>query len=301
MFEDTETGSENVSLDADQILAAIDRGEDPAGLTNGQGSPTQETTPSAEASQTAEQAAESFFREFKTNGKVVKVDDPAKWDQWAQQGYDYAQRIAELKAEREAFERERAELQSNVSRYSEVDRFARENPEWWDHVEQSYAQRDQQGIDPSLQKIIQPLQSEISELKKFYNDVQRARQEEEAARADAALNEEIATVKKAYSDVDFSVVDRSGQSLEDAVIAHANANGIPSFKAAFLDYYHDNLTKLYETRGRQAVEQDLAQRQKTGLLGQTQAPVTSKAQPTSTRGRSYDDLMREAMDELGIA
>lgn len=299
MFSESETGPENVTLDADEILAAIDRGEDPSQLSQ----PDQGSQSGTDPSQTevVEQASQSFLREFKANGKVVKVDDPAKWDQWAQQGYDYSQRIAELKAEREEFERQRTDLQTSLNRYSEVDRFAKENPDWWNHVEQSYAQRDQHGIDPNFQKVLEPLQSELKELKKFYNDVQRARQEEEAARADQALNEEIGAVKKAYSDVDFSVVNGSGQSLEDAVIAHANANGIPSFKAAFLDYYHDNLTKLYEARGRQAVERDLAQRQKTGLLGQTQAPVTSKAQPTSTRGKSYDDLMREAMDEFGIA
>lgn len=286
------TDNAGVSLDADAILAAVERGDDPSQL---QAQPVQTEAPAP---------AQSFEKKFNWNGQEVVVNDPAKYDKWAQQGYDYAQKMAELKAQRESWEGEfkakQGQFQEQFDTYRQIDDFARQNPEWWQHVQGQWQNRETPQLDPGIRQYLEPLQKELQGLKSFMNEYQTKQLEAKAAAEDAALREEITGVGKRFPEVDFTAKDANGQSLELAVIRHAEAKGIPSFQAAFLDYYQGHLEKLYESRGRSAVEKEMQARKQSGLLGQTPAPQKGLQRPASVKSRSYGDLAAEALAELGL-
>jgi len=284
------------NTDADAIMSAVEAGEDPSKLpVDGQ-----------DGGQVDDAPAEQFRKTFTVDGREIVVDDAAKYDQWAQQGYNYSQKMAELKAQREQLETEfsqkEQEITSRLNQYSQVDQYARENPEWWNHVEQSWQSREAptQNLDPNIQQVLEPLQQELQGLKSFVNEYQKQQLEAQAAQQDEALNQEITELGKRFPEVDFSAKDQGGQSLELAVLKHAEEKGISSFSAAFYDYYHPNLEKLYEARGRSAVEKDLQQRKAQGLLGKSQAPMKGIEQAANVKSKSWKDLTNEALQELGL-
>jgi hypothetical protein len=284
----------DISLDADAILSAVENGQDPSQLRN---APATVETPAP--------AAPTFERKFTHNGKEIVVNDADKYDTWARQGYDYSQKMSEFKSQQEKWDAERQqrdnEFKSSYNTYQEIDSFAKSNPDWWSHVQQSYQTRETPQIDPNLRQIIEPLQQELQGIKSFVNDYQAKQIEAQAAEQDKALVTEISDLAKRFPEVNFATKDANGQSLELAVIKHANERGIPSFSAAFYDYYQPHLEKLYEGRGRSAVEKDVQTRTKQGFLGTSQDPKVGVQKPVNLRSKSYGDLTQEALRELGLS
>lgn len=275
---------------SDAILNAVENGEDPSAIGQDQ--------------QSAPQEQQSFRKEFIVNGKPVEVTDQAKYDQWAQQGYHYSQQMEDLNNQRAKFEQQQAEMQARLDQYKSIDAYARENPDWWNHVEENWNNREIHKMTPELQAAIKPFMSEFNQVKEFINNYQKQQEEIKAQQEDAQLQKEVEDLGKQFPEVNFGAKDQSGQSLEMRILQHANAHGIPSFRAAFLDYYHQDLLKVYEGRGRKAVETDLANRKKSGILGQSKAPVKAASQSqrlADPRRKSWSDVLAEGKQMLGLA
>ena len=292
-------------LNADAIMSAVESGNDPSQL--GAGGAVQETAPAtqetAKPAETAvEQAAEQFRKEMVVNGQKIEVTDPSKYDQWAQQGYSYSQNMASLNEQKAELERQRQETEQRLNAYKDVDTYARENPEWWNHVEERWQGRQLHKMAPEVQEAIKPFMSEFVEMKNFMNEFQKEKIETEARSQDEALQNQIVDLGKQFPEVNFGAVDANGQSLELQILNHAANNGIPTFRAAFYDYYQGNLQKLYETRGRSAVEKDLAERKKAGILSTSQVPAKSpQIQPLqNSRKKTWADVAKEAARDLGL-
>jgi hypothetical protein len=282
-------GEPQLNTNADDIMGAIDRGEDPSQLPVGN-----EQAPT-------EQAPAGFRKELTVNGEKIVVDDESKYDQWAQQGRHYSQQMAELNQQRAEWEAEKAQIEPRLTQYRDVDNYAKENPEWWQHVENSFQSREAHNLTPEIKAALEPVLKDFSEVKEFANKLQIERQEEIARREDAALKEEVASLSKEYPEVDFTVADQTGQSFELQILKHAEAQGIPSFRAAFLDYHQNQLQNIYEARGRKAAEDAIAQKNKQGILGRTQAPTQGNAEMlVNPRNKSWDDVLAEAKEALAV-
>jgi len=281
-------GEAELNTNADDIMAAVERGDDPSQLR---------VAPEPQA----ETPAQSFRKEITVNGEKIVVDDEAKYDQWAQQGRHYSQQMAELNQQRQAWEQEKADMQSRLNRYQEVDSYAKENPEWWNHVEQNYNSRDAGQLTPEIKAALEPVLKDFSEVKEFANKLQIERQEELAKKEDEALKQEVSNLSKEYPEIDFTAAGQDGQSFELQILKHAEAQGIPSFRAAFLDYHQGQLQKIYEARGRKAAEDAIAQRAKQGILGRTQAPTQANTDMlVNPRNKSWDDVLSEAKEAMSI-
>jgi hypothetical protein len=251
------------------------------------------------AEQPVEQApaqADAPQWEIDYRGQKVKADSFDKFRQWAQQGYDYSQRMADLKRQQQEYESK----YKGFDRYAEVDEYAKQNKEWWNHVEQAWQTRDQfqasmQGQDP-----LAPIKSEFNELKSFVSELKEERTKEQIRQQDEALNGEMKSIQDKYPDLDFNAVDDSGYSLEYRILKHANEIGTNSFRAAFNDYYHDKLTQMAASKAlaNQAKEQQV--NAKKGLLGTSPTPRKAVARAENVRGKSYDALTQEALAEFGI-
>lgn len=258
-------------------------------------------TPAPEQSQPAAPHAPEIA--FNWNGKQIKapITDP-RVTQWASQGYDYAQRTAELKAQQEQFKTEQQKYQELVGRYREVDEYIQKDPQWWDHVQSAYQQRTagaQQPVDPSnpvVQKMT-ALETQLSELSKFKDEVTQERLSKQREQEDQQLTQEIQSLRESHKELDWDVPDETGKTLEFRVLEHASKTGINNFRAAFRDYNHDRLLKIAEERAKEKVTKDIQKNTKLGLLGTSSAPKRALSDAVDIKNKSYEQLLAEALEE----
>lgn len=238
---------------------------------------------------------------LKVNGKEIKAP-VEKVLQWAQMGYDYPQRSAELKKQQDDFqnqlkEKEKywSELENKWKPYKEVDEYAAKNPDWWNQVQEQYKQKAVvDNENPALKEVNEKLQK----YDEFINS-QKAKEESlRLEQEDKILNTEIDSIRKIYDKIDFDTPDDSGNSLEMKVLKHAVDNDIKSFRAAFRDYYHDHLVGKAKEEGKEIVSKDIQKRTKLGILSESSKPSKGLTVATNVRSKSYNDLEREALEEL---
>lgn len=284
------------SVDVDGILSEL---ENPTAREI----PMTQPEPKAAAPDPAQaQAAQEF--EFTWNGKQIKAPvDKVK--QWAQQGYDYAQKM-------QAINERETRYKEWESKYKPVDDYIKQDPQWWEHVQQSYAQRLQglqgqqtqaQSLDPShpVSQEIAQLRAQFNELAQFKQAITQEREAQRIATEDQQLNTAIESIRKEYPDLDLAQVDDSGKTLELRVMEYGIQNGIKDFQAAFKLFNHEALIKRAEERGKEHVQKDLQKKTKLGLLGKTQAPTRAISEARDIKSKSYEDILDEAKLELGLA
>jgi hypothetical protein len=246
---------------------------------------------SSEIPMTAESEAEY---EYQALGKSIK--EPISMIlKRASQGYDYSQKMQDYNSKMNEFS-------AKYKTYDEIDRYAQENPEWWNHVTTSFSQRS---IPNQSQEFNQAHDSTLNDprldkFESFMNEFMMEKKNKEREEADRRLNEEIDNVKKQYSTIDFNQYDDQGKSLEKKVLEYAVENGIKSFKTAFRDFYHDELVKRASIDGKSAAAKEVQRNTKMGLLGRTEAPTKGISMANNVRTKSYSDLTQEALNELGI-
>lgn len=231
----------------------------------------------------------------------------------AQQGYDYSHKMSEFNKSRLEMERKQKEFDERYGRYNEMDKYVQKNPSWWDHVNQQYQDRGQQATqgvapttaqalttDPQMLEVFESLKNEVQGLKSFKDTVEQERARDLQQKDDQKYQEELSGLQKMYPTVDFSAPDATGMSLEYNVLKHANDNGIKSFRTAFLDFYHDNLMKMAESKAKETLAKDSQQIKKLGIQVHKEPNGTQPKKATNVRNSSYEDLTREALEELGI-
>lgn len=281
----------NEEIDVDGVLAGI---ESPSSGIPMSSEPDTTVPPPQEA-----KPAQQEY-EINWNGKQIKAPLD-KVTKWASQGYDYAQRMEQFKALQSEFENTRQQFEPKLKRYSEVDEFAAKNPEWWDHVQKSWQER-QQALDPSnpIAGELQSVKQELQELKKFREQLTQEKTAEVQKAEDDRLDSEISQMRSTHKDLDWASVDESGFTLEARILKHATDNGINSFRAAFRDYNHDRLVEMAAMKAKEDAVKDRQKSEKAGLLGYSKTPRSGIQGAADVKGKSYSQLAQEALQELGL-
>lgn len=262
----------------------------------------QRTMPSANIPDKAPSPESATPREFEltVDGRVVKADlDKVK--QWAQMGYGAPKRIGELNSKLSQMEEQLNQYKTTAQKYGSVEEYIKTNPQWWDHVQQQWEQRQQFTTNPDdpISKELSTVKQELSDLRSFKEQLLSKEQQAQVQKEDAQLNEDIQSIQKQYGDLDWKGIDENGRSLEYRVLEHANKNNIQSFKTAFRDYMHDHIVQLAQTKAKQAAADEIQKSKKLGLLGKSQAPIKGLKGPRGDIKQStYEDLMREALEEM---
>ena len=234
------------------------------------------------------------------NGKEVKAsrDQVLKW---AQMGYGYPQKAQEynqMKAQVEQWatrQQELQELEKKFAPYKEVDEFASKNPDWWTTVQEQYKQKIAQAeTNPE----IAALKQELQDLKKFREELTTKEKTQAIEQEDQKLAGEVESIRKSFPNLDFDTPDESGKSLEMKVLEHAVNHDIKSFRIAFRDYYHDHLLSKAREEGKELVSKEVQKRTKLGILGESSKPTKGLKVAENVKDKSYEALMREALDEL---
>lgn len=240
-----------------------------------------------------------------------KEDRALTYDQlknYAQQGYDYSTKMRDYNVQRNLWEQERKghaeklnslkSLEEKLKLYQEVEEYQKKDPNWWPHVVQSYQSRGkeqgQAAPDPVVQKLMQTVEG-LSE------KVQTQEQKELAlkqAQEDAALDEEIQGYKQQFTDFDWTALDEQGLDLERRILKHANDNKIQSFRVAARDYLFDEHMKRGEIKAKENLGKNLQKINKMGLGPLKDTPKKQVKEVKNIRGKSWDELADEGIQEL---
>ena len=279
-------------IDVDSLMADVEAGNE----TNA--APAVETPPAQEAA--APTAAEIQEMEFTWNGKPIKAPVD-RFKQWASQGYDYAQKMQDFKTQQAAFEKSQKEFEPLKSRYSEIDAYAKENPQWLEHVNSQYmAAIGQAQANGAPNSDIQALKNELQELKSFRDEITTERTTAKQNDEDQKLQGEIQSIQAKYPDLDWKTPNGEGKTMETQVIEFAIQNGLKNFDHAFKLFNHDNLITLHSAKAKEDQVRAKQAQTKAGLLGSTPAPTKSFERAVNIKSKSYNDLTREALAELGL-
>jgi len=278
-------------IDVDALMADVEAGNE----TNvaAPESPTHD-----KAQPTAQEIQEM---EFTWNGKPIKAPvDKIKI--YAGQGYDYAQRMQEFNAKQSAFEKSQKDFEPLRTRYSEIDAYAKQNPQWLEHVNSQYmaaignAEAQGQGHSPE----IQALKQELQELKGFKEEITAERTTAKLTQEDQKLDGEIKSIQDKYKDLDWKTPNEIGKTMEVQVLEFGIQHGIKNFEQAFKLFNHDSLITLHASKAKEEQVRSKQAQTKAGLLGSTPAPTKQFERATNLKSKSYNDLAREALAEYGI-
>jgi hypothetical protein len=222
--------------------------------------------------------------EFVHNGSKVKAP-LSKILKWAQQGYDYPQRMAEVNKKYE-------ESSKLAETYKPIDEWVSNNPDKWEKLQRAI-ELEQQGfgdVDPN-----NPLTQTVLELKNKLQTIEAEREQIRIKQEDEALDNAVKSIKEKYSDLDWNTVDESGQTREQRVYAHAQKRGISSFEAAFRDLFFDDILQMKEAKAREAL---VAAKEKEAKEGIVRREKPSNRITRADTNKSYDSLANEALEEL---
>lgn len=285
--------SEEVTPQGEDIDALYDKIMGKDGPTMSEETATQTAAP-------AQTPTESEF-EFIHNGKQIKAtrDQLIKW---AQQGYDYPQKMAEVNRIKQEILAERQKAEGLYKTYAPIDEWVSQNQDKWAKLQQAI-QVEQAGgaeVPPALLAKMRALEEGLGKATQFISQAEQEKQAARVQKEDEGLAQDVQSIRDKYKDLDWTSRDEQGRDLEYRVLEHATENGINSFRAAFHDMLHEELVKAAEARGREALTKERAAKQSQGLLGQTPTPTKGLLKAQNHKNKSYEDLKNEALAELGI-
>lgn len=272
--------------EADALLAGVEGSDQPPT----EGAPTQAQVDAWNAKDWA----------FKTGGREVLPQNKDQLRKWAEMGYSAPHKIGELQKEISSWKSKQTQIDELHGKYSEIDSYVQKNPAFWQHVEQSWQQRNQLMTDPN-----NPLAQTVGSLQQQMQELMQTKQQWDQHQKTVKLEQQhqqyfgdLDKMKKAYPKVDFDSPDESGKSLEYKVLAHAQERGINNFTTAFRDFYHDQLIQMATEDAKEKVAKDRQKNTKMGIIGKS--PTPTRGVSSDVRGKSYGDLASEALRELGI-
>ena len=301
-----------VEMDADQIMANIEE------FGSADGKPEQEGNPDELSSEPPQESTEPSAFSFKTmedllqhqleynaDGKTIK-EDLASILKRASLGYHSAQRMNELKTKETEWGAKIQAAQESTDRWSKFDDYAKQNPEWYDHWQNAYENRNSLAgnsspdgddqLDSRLQSI---LDQKLAPIQEHWQGIEQQKQRDALANEDRELESQIQKIRKEHSDIDFDATSpEDGKSLEYKVLEFGSQHGIKDFNVAFKAFYHDQLVTRASERTKDALAKETQANAKKGIIGQRSTPA-STATP-NMRGRSWEDARNMASNFLGL-
>lgn len=303
---------EEIQTPSGETAVSIDQSIDVDALEKSIYEPSSERPMSEPEQKPVEQPHTPTQQEFILNvrGEQIKVpyNDP-RVQQWLQQGRDYSQRMEQFNKERQEWEQKAKIAEQYQKTYGEIDEWARNNPDQWQLLQQTYQERLNQGLgqqqtqqtnDPYAQKMTH-LEKEVGQMSQAMRELLKERQEALAKQEDLKLDQEIQSFREKYPKLDWQSPDEGGRSLEYQVLHHMKQHGLKNFGTAFKDLMHDQLVKLEVEKYKEAQAKEQQKRTRLGLLGEGPTPKKGISEVRDLKSKSWEDIHRETLEELGIA
>lgn len=245
--------------------------------------------------------------EFELSRKGVNKKFPLqKILEFAQQGWDYNEKMSGLKSKEQeilAKSQEYQQLSDKIKQYSEVEEYIKKDPDWWTHVREQYQQRitEQSGNPASpVYREIDELKTTVKSLAEYINEQKQLQEVSRKAEEDKAFGQDVEKYISSNPDFDWNSTDQNGTNLEQRILAHAIENKIGSFRAAANDYLADERARRIELKTKEKMADELKRTSKQGLGPVTNHPTQGIKRAKNVAASSYEDLYREALAEVGI-
>lgn len=245
--------------------------------------------------------AEKLTEEVEYGSKKIKEPLEMVFKR-AELGYNYAQRAHQLNQKEEHYKTLDQRVKE-LSRWNEYDEYAKQNPDWAKHVEESWANKDNlvqsnQGQNTELLTLKQKLQ----ELEKFKEEFVQEKTSLKAQAEDKQFGEEIESVGKNFG-VDLSQSDEQGQTLEWRVLEHMKNLGLDGskkghFTAAFKDMYFDNLVGKEKESVKEQYAKKQAELKQAGIRGISRTPQGRDSFNGVDPNLSWNQLSEMALNDL---
>lgn len=286
---------ENQPLSEEQMIESIK--EQPAG----------ETPP--EANQFTFKSYEDLLKhnvKYKANEKDIEEPIEVVLKR-ASQGYNYAQRMAELKSNEQNWQKQLEEHKSLADKYKDIDEYARQNPGWFDYWNQAYQtkdsfragnQPDQSGIDEN--QLTALLEQKLQPYKTMLEQQQQKIIQEKNAQEDAELDRQIDATRKQFPDIDFEATDpETGKNLMTKVYELMANNRINDFNLAYKVLDHDKIVaRQIEKAKADLVKSEQAKRKAGYVDGNPAEKAANKPDLSKLRGSALDDDMMGFLQTL---
>lgn len=276
-------------------------------------SPERPMTEEPEKAAKADAKIKEESYEFTHAGKPIKATREQIL-KWAQQGYDYPQKMQKINQDKTTWDNQKKEWEKNWGQYKQIDDYAKTNKDWWDHMLKGWQARTSFNpaataaqtppgqavtLPPEVTQKLQFLEQKLSETTGFIDSVQKEREETKARVSDEKLDKDIQSIRSELKDLDWETLNEEGKNLETRILEHAQTSGIPTFRAAARDLLFPDLMARATSIGKIAVAKGVQASTKLGILGQS--PNSRQVMPSSNRSMrntSYEMLEQEAKDEL---
>lgn len=231
----------------------------------------------------------------------------SKLTSYAQQGYDYQEKMRMLNSEKAAYLAEKTkfdssnkELQQRLQEYKEIEEYTKKDPKWWDHVRKSYQKLTQEPGAESKDPVLTKLSESVEKLMSWMGTSQEREKQSLMIQEDTQLDQEIKEFKDQNPQFDWNTLDEKGHDLEKRIGLHALNSGIKSYRAAARDYLFDEMLKRNEVKAKEELGKNIQKSTKLGLGSVRTESKAKISRPTSVRNKSYDDLVTEGLKEMGL-
>ena len=303
--------SENYATGED-VVEQQGGGEVQPDSQGGEAAPEQEPTEQPDETQATEQPAPqqqpapapqapdtSWFRpdqvQLKYRGRTVQPRDYNHAVELMQRGWDYAQRMGDLKQQLQQIE----SMKGKYGQYDQLEQAFQQNPQFRQRIMQLYAEATGQ-VQPGQQPTQSQLQNDPAyrELYQMMQGMQGQLRTWQESKADQEVEGEIEQLKNSMPTIGWDGRTETGHTLLYDVIQHAVKNRFPNLAAAARDYLWDtHTTAVRAEAAKQAAEQRKAN-SRAGVVSKGQRPPQRKGQSLS--GKSYDELAEMAKQSLGV-
>lgn len=262
--------------------------------------PNEEVKEEEDVPRETQEVEEEKEPEYEINwkGEVRKVP-LSKLKNYAQQSYDYNEKMREYNINKELLQKEREEFankQKEYEIYKNIDEYTKNNPDWWSYVQENWNKL--QGKNTNEENSVpNELTQKVEEVYSKLKEREQKEQLEMQAKQDEELGKEIDSYQDKYPYFDWKSKDDQGMDLEKRILQHAIDNNISKFSAAANDYLHDEFLKRSKFEGKEDYTNKVRIKNKLGLKeNNVEKKKSNPYDPT----KSYDDLANEALAELGL-
>lgn len=283
--------------------------EDAEALISHWEQPAREDEPEPETAAPEPETPSGHTLKYKGKDETYPLE---KIIQFAQQGRDYSEKMRELKLMREEIDQTRQkypeDLVTRISRYGEIENYIKQNPAWWDHLNQQWQARESfqgqgnTGAPLTHDPVIQNLLQTVEGLQQKATVAEQREQALKLSQEDESLDSEISGYREKYSHFDWKTVDENGFDLERRILDHAVKMGLTKpeqFRVAANDYLHDEHLKRAQLSAKETVGKQIQKTNKLGLGPVTDRRTMPIKGVQNVSNKSWDDVAAAAIEAMG--
>lgn len=149
----------------------------------------------------------------------------------------------------------------------------------------------------ALNSTITDLRNQLEELRGWKSQFEEQQQREKALEDRKFVDNEIATIKKSFPEINLDEADENGIRLSTKVENWGADKGYLNFTDAFHAHFRDQIAAILVQRGKNEAVKGIKKDSAEGILARSSTPFNN-GHPAEVSGKEYGDLATEALPEF---